>query len=214
MAVNLLRRVARAVVPRPVRLYLRRFWLEPKPFWDRVRLAGLPTHVPPSPAFKHRVIKEHAHGLDTFVETGTFRGDTIEAVRTLFRDVWSIELSPDLAAAARKRFAASPNVQIVEGDSGTALPELLPRLDGPVLFWLDGHWCGGDTAMGETETPILAELQTVLARPETDVILIDDARLLGRGDYPSVATVEGLVRNALPPRTMEIVHDIVRIKHR
>jgi hypothetical protein len=206
------RRVAKALLPRPVRHYVRLIWRpEPRPFWDWVRLAGLPSPVPPTPGFKHRVIAEYAHGFDTFVETGTFRGDTIEAVRSTFRAVWSIELSHNLAAAARRRFAASPNVQIVEGDSGAILPGLLAHLDGPVLFWLDGHWCGGETAKGEIETPLLAELRAVLARHDADVILIDDARLLGRGDYPSVQTVAVLVRAALPARTIAITHDIARI---
>jgi hypothetical protein len=210
-----MRHIGRSLVPQPVRHYSRRFWpSEPRPFWDRVRLAGLPSPVPPTPGLKHRIVAEYANGFDTFVETGTFRGDTIEAVRSLFRTVWSIELSLDLASAARERFAAYPNVRIVAGDSGAVLPGLLPRLDGPVLFWLDGHWCGGETAKGETETPLLAELRAVLARREPDVILVDDARLLGRRDYPSVGTVAALVTQALPPRTMKIVHDIARITPR
>jgi hypothetical protein len=199
-------------IPRPLRRALRRFWpTTARPFWDHVRMRGLPSPVPPTPAFKHREIARYAPGINAFVETGTYRGDTVEAMRSRFRDVWSIELSHDLATAAARRFAGAPNVRILEGDSATILPTILPELLEPSLFWLDGHWCGGETAHGETETPLLAELIAVLARPQPDVILVDDARLLGTRGYPSVEAIVSMVEGALPPRALSIVHDIARI---
>jgi hypothetical protein len=163
-----MRRLGKVLLPRQVRHYLRRLWpSQPRPFWDRIRLMHLPSPVPPTPAFKHRIIRDYATGLESFVETGTYRGDTVEAVRSMFRSVWSVELSHDLAAAASERFAAAPNVQIVEGDSGEALPGILRDLRGPTLFWLDGHWCGGDTARGDTETPLLAVTPTIGRSPSS-----------------------------------------------
>lgn len=200
------------LVPRPLRRLGRRLWpSKPRPFWDRLRLLGLPSPVSPTPAFKHRVIESYSSGIDNFVETGTYRGDTVEAMRQQFRAVWSIELAHDLAVDAQRRFVAWPHVTILEGDSATVLPEILPGIANPCLFWLDGHWCGGETAHAETETPLLAELQMVLARTETDVILIDDARLLGTRGYPALETIVRLVGHAVPRRTLQISHDIARI---
>lgn len=169
----------------------------------------MPTPVPPTAAWKHRVIASYGSGLETFVETGTFRGDTVEAMRGRFPSVVSIELAPALAKAARQRFANVPNVRIVEGDSGTVLPTILPSKR--TLFWLDGHWCGGDTALGAAETPLLAELTAVLGRRQRDVILVDDARLLGRRGYPSLDTIRGLVEHAVPRRHLTVADDILRI---
>jgi hypothetical protein len=200
------------LVPRPLRRLVRRLWpSKPRPLWDRLRLLGLPTPVSPTPAFKHRVIKGYSSGIDAFVETGTYRGDTVEAMRRQFRAVWSIELAHDLAVDAQRRFVAWPHVTILEGDSAAVLPELVGGITYPCLFWLDGHWCGGETARAETETPLRAELQTVLARTEPDVILIDDARLLGTRGYPTVETVARLAGQAVPRRTLQISHDIARI---
>ena len=41
------------------------------------------------------------------------------------------------------------------------VPELVRQLDGPALFWLDGHYSGGDTAKGELDTPVSAELESI-----------------------------------------------------
>ena len=172
---------------------------------------GLPSPVPPTPSFKHRVIASYAPGFDAFVETGTYQGDTIEAVRSWFRSIWSIELSHVLAARAQQRFAGSSNVRILEGDSAVVLPTILPELGEPCVFWLDGHWCGGETAHGDSETPLLVELTAVLARSYRDIILVDDARLLGTRGYPSSEMIADLVDRARPARALTIRHDIARI---
>ena len=41
----------------------------------------------------------------TFVETGTYRGDMVEAVKKEFDKIYSIEIGQELAVSAQKRFA-------------------------------------------------------------------------------------------------------------
>jgi hypothetical protein len=57
---------------------------------------------------------------------------------------------------------------------------LLKRIDGPATFWLDGHYsCVAMAGKGETNTPLLAELESIRQHPvKTHTILIDDIRLL------------------------------------
>jgi hypothetical protein len=169
--------------------------------------------MPPTEPFKRRVIARYAGGFPTFVETGTYQGDTVDAVRSMCAAVWSIELSPVLAERARERFAADPTVRILEGDSGVILPaKVLPNLDGPALFWLDGHWTeGADTARGPVDTPLVAELQAILRRRERDVILVDDVRMFGTGHYPSLDKVAEMVRSATPARELQVADDIARV---
>ncbi len=146
-----------------------------------------------------------------FIETGTFRGDTTEVVMRHVDKLWTIELSPRLASLARVKFAAAPHVEVVEGDSGVLLPEILEGLWEPALFWLDGHWSDGDTARGELDTPLRAELDAILSHRVADhVVLIDDARLFGNGDYPSIAEVEASTRASRPDWDFEVRHDIIR----
>lgn len=115
-----------------------------------------------------------------FVETGTHEGDTVAVALPLFKQIFSIELSPHYYGRAAARFASNTTVSIKQGDSNIVLPEILPALNDPVMFWLDGHWSSGNTARGPVDCPILQELDSIIKylRPAC-VIAIDDVRLFG-----------------------------------
>ena len=126
------------------------------------------TQKPPAPLeVKAQIIREYAsrHGLRIFIETGTFFGDMLAALRDDFDQLITIELDAGLAARATGRFASDSKITIIQGDSARALPAVLATLDQPALFWLDGHFSGGVTAKGDAETPIIAELQHLFAAP-------------------------------------------------
>jgi hypothetical protein len=171
--------------------------------------------VPPPHLVKQLAVKGHAarHGTRVFVETGTLHGDMVEAVRRDFGRVYSIELSEPLHRAAERRFRGAPNVRIVAGDSGRVLPQLLAEIREPCLFWLDGHYSGGDTAKGDVESPILAEIDAIFAHPVPGhVILIDDARcFVGTEGYPTLAELEKHVRERHPDYAFAVEDDIIRI---
>ncbi len=177
------------------------------------QLAGRP--APPPHCIKQRVLRQYAakYNLKTFVETGTYFGDMVEALCDTFDEIYSIELSSQLHAAARARFDASPNVVLFNGDSANLLPDVLDRLRGPTLFWLDGHYSGDITACGEKQTPILDELRHILSRPEAGhVVIIDDARCFGVDPaYPTIAEVEALVREFRPAGGVVCEDDSIRI---
>lgn len=173
------------------------------------------TPQPEKHAVKQAVILELAEqfGARTFVETGTFRGDMIAAMAAYFDKLYSIELNAEFCHAAQRRFADDENVEILHGDSGQKLAEILPRLKGPTLFWLDGHFSGGDTARGREDTPVIAELDHILSAPDLGhVILIDDARLFGRDPaYPSVEAVADMVSKRREDVKIDVRHDAIRI---
>ena len=125
----------------------------------------------------------------SFIETGTFYGQTTSFASYLFDWVVSIELSPFLAAANMKDFKSSRNVRILEGDSRTALLEAINNTPSPIIFWLDGHYSGGATAGVDAPCPIMEELNAInqLAPSATFCLLIDDRRLFtGSGGYPTI----------------------------
>lgn len=175
--------------------------------WYRRR----PVASPPSPAIKHRIVRDYGrrHHLETFVETGTYLGDMAAAASRWFTDIYTIELDPSYAEHARQRFASLSNVHVYEGDSGVLLPEILSSLVDPVLFWLDAHHLWGTSTRGETDTPIAKELRVVLSRSSSDVVLVDDARYFGTGDYPSLDEVAEMARAA--GRSIDVDLDIIRI---
>jgi hypothetical protein len=168
----------------------------------------------PPPQIKRALIRRTAqeHRARVLVETGTFRGDTPAALRGDFDDIVTIELSSRLADRARRRFRDDPHIRVFEGDSGRVLPEVLAGLDGPALFWLDGHWSGGITARGERDTPVVAEVRTALEHRPDHVLLIDDARLFhDRPGYPTLDELTELVRQHAPGATVDVEHDVIRV---
>lgn len=146
-----------------------------------------------------------------FVETGTFLGDTTYQFASRGIQTISIEVAPVLADGARRRFARYPNVRILQGDSGEMLVDVVPKLTGPALFWLDGHFSGGPTGMGALETPVVAEVATIIqhAKPGS-VVYVDDARCFGTlPDYPPLDEfLASLSKRGTSTPTVE--HDSIR----
>jgi hypothetical protein len=164
---------------------------------------------------KQRIVKAYAirYGLETFVETGTYLGDMIWAVRRTFREIHSVELDPSLYSRAVMRFRRYRHVHLHQGDSAQVLAEIVARLPGPTLFWLDGHYSGGITAKGDLQTPVKRELQHVFGnRRHQHVALIDDARdFTGSGDYPSIVELKALLQEIDPRLVVFSADDIIRI---
>lgn len=154
-------------------------------------------------------------GLKIFVETGTFKGDTVEAMRPHFERIYSVELAEKFYQEAVKRFQGVDKVKLLQGDSGERMPEIVAELDAPTLFWLDGHYSGGDTAKGELAAPVWAELKAIFAgMKEPFVILIDDARCftrVGGHAYPAVTDIEAWVAEQDRNLTVEVDMDCIRI---
>jgi len=178
-------------------------------------LEGRPT--PPPHVAKHIALRDCAlrFHLQIFVETGTHRGDTLEAMRPYFDTLYSIELSAELFAKARRRFRRCHSVRLIHGDSGKVLRSLLTCVNRATLFWLDSHYVEIDesSARGEVDTPIREELSCILDAPDLGhVIVIDDARLFGVDpSYPPLDEVTNLVRSRLPTARISVVDDMIRV---
>ena len=174
--------------------------------------------VPPPNIVKQHCVREFAriYQCNNFVETGTYKGKMIESVQSVFTRIYSIELDAALYDNARKKFSRCSHIQILHGDSGELIKEVLGHLSGRTLFWLDAHYSGGVTAMGEKETPIEKELRTIFRmRAPDDVILIDDARLfVGDNDYPTISALKDLVNTSRPDATIDVEDDIIQIRPR
>jgi Tfp pilus assembly protein PilF/glycosyltransferase involved in cell wall biosynthesis len=171
--------------------------------------------APPPDVLKHQVVRDYAarFGLQTLIETGTYKGDLIHAVARQFKEIHSIELGRALYDEACQRLAAFDHIHLHHGDSTTVLPEILKTLRSPILFWLDGHYSHCITARGSKDTPIVEELEAIYRdNPTSHVILIDDARdFTGAGDYPSLNELKRLVDRWSPGTYFEVSDDIIRL---
>lgn len=157
--------------------------------------------------------KAREYGLDVMVETGTFKGEMLERQLPNFRRLISIELNEELYQAARRRFEARPQVQLLQGDSGVKLADAVKDLSEPALFWLDAHYSFGITAGRDKEAPIFKELSCLTGRRQgRDVILIDDARLFGFDfGYPSLRKIRKFIALHWPDYQMSVESDIICI---
>lgn len=178
--------------------------------WEKIGRSSPPPHV-----VKETLIKDYARAFNTriLVETGTYMGEMVYAMRKSFSRILSFELDQALYEQARRRFAADEHIEIIHGDSGQLLADYLKYINEPCLFWLDGHYSGGLTARGTLNTPIKSELDHVFAHPVAGhVILIDDARCFtGRNDYPTLDELQRYIRERTQGWQFSVKDDVVRI---
>lgn len=170
--------------------------------------------IPPPNIVKQAAVAEYAQrfGTRTLIETGTYYGSMLLAMRNRFDNLYSIELDDYLHARAGRFLGRYRNIHLLKGDSASRLPEVLADLKEPALFWLDAHYSGPGTAKGTLETPIAREMDLVLQHPVPGhVILIDDAHDFGvLPDYPTIEALGEFVRQRKPDWVYEVRDDIIR----
>ena len=165
------------------------------------------------PSVKQAMVARLGRDTTNLVETGTYRGDMIDAQRDNFDTIVTIELDDDLFAAAEKKYEAYSHISVLHGDSGQLMAKATELCDGPTTFWLDGHYSGGVTAGRKSDPPIVHELSIIAARDSSaDVILIDDARLFGwRRGYPRIARIRAAANDFWPGHQFSVESDIICI---
>lgn len=145
-------------------------------------------------------------GATTFIETGTYMGDTIWSLRETCNKLISIEVQPQLAEIARSRFRNIPHVEIITGDSAVELNRVVTEIEGSCLFWLDGHYSAGMTGRGAKNCPIYEELAAIEKGCDFPFsIMIDDARCFETDPaYPTVAELKSAVELNFPSHDFNI----------
>jgi len=177
--------------------------------WEKTGRPAPPPHI-----VKQMTIKEYSQKFNTsiLVETGTYLGEMVDAQLANFSRIISIELSKEFYKRAKQKFRNNAHVELLQGDSGKKLGEVVPSLREPALFWLDGHYSGGKTARGEKDCPVPEELNIILKSNLPHVILIDDARLFdGTRDYPDITRVKEIIQAGNHDYTLETKDDIIRL---
>lgn len=119
----------------------------------------------------------------TFIETGTCTGETTLFVAPYFKNIHTIEIAANHYRTAKVNFENASYSHITQylGDSIDVLPKLLEGINEPAVFWLDGHWMGGDSGQGKKDCPLLEEIAAIdqIYQPDEAILLIDDHRLFG-----------------------------------
>jgi len=165
---------------------------------------------------KQQIVLEHAKAFRTnvLVETGTYLGDMVYAMRNKFKDIYSIELSPELHRRASEAFKKYPHIHLLAGNSATVLDIVLAHIEEPCLFWLDGHCSGGITATADDWCPIRGEMEAIRRhRVKNHVILVDDANCFdGNHGYPTLFELHDIVLSSFVGYQMQMFDNVIRIR--
>lgn len=142
-----------------------------------------------------------AGDLRVFVETGSGRGDFSAVAGDIFDTVITMEADTALYEAAHERLSGHKGHLPLTGDTREMLPNLMPRLAAPGVFWLASHL----GLEGDAETPLLAELSAVTGAtlghvvciPGADILLSDRHRPAGWPTPAALLTLlgQGAARN-------------------
>jgi len=133
---------------------------------------------------------ENMTNYPVFIETGTLNGETLEALMSSFRELYSVDIDPNALARAKKRLPRANNIHLILGDSVEMLPKLLRTKarkmdsyigDTPTIYFLDAHYSGNASPTGKIQVPIYEELRTIMTICSSScIVIIDYFRLFGK----------------------------------
>ena len=127
------------------------------------------------------------YDLGTFVETGCWKGDGIQAALDMgFSTVYSCDCNEDWVNHCHVRFSGDNRVVVELVKSVDFLKKLFQdELRGvDALFWLDAHfpnYCSGGNKFddeGDLRFPLVEELRLIKSNTSKSVIYCDDMRVL------------------------------------
>jgi len=160
---------------------------------------------------------KEAYGINNFIETGTYQGNTAYWASQVFEQVITIEYSEDIYNQVTQKYGYIKNINFLYGHTKNILLEIVSKLENSSLFWLDAHWSGGLT-YGETdECPLLAEIEIINRSDCEHFIFIDDARLFlsppplphSAQQWPDISAVLTLLNSSKKSRHILVIDDVI-----
>lgn len=131
-------------------------------------------------------LKDTYKNYNIFIETGTFKGETIFKIENLFEQLYTIEIKKELYDNVKKiyDYTKRNKINFLLGDSAILLKDILNRLkvNDKIILFLDAHWSSGVTGKSSKDVPLIEEIKIInnMAKNQT-IIIIDDYRLFGKG---------------------------------
>lgn len=111
------------------------------------------------------------YNVESFIETGTFAGETALWAAEHFKHVYTFEAAQEL----HEKFTAKElpqNLQAVYGDSSSLIGNYI---NNHAVYYLDAHYSSGNTF---NSYPLLDEVRAINQKKFDDFIIIDDARFV------------------------------------
>jgi Ribosomal RNA adenine dimethylase len=118
-------------------------------------------------------------GSSTILEVGTYKGVTARRLSYLFDRVITIEIDEALYKQAKARCSGRNNIEFHLGDGSDLIRGIVQKENSLVIF-LDGHFSGGETGLGDEPEPVLKELDLIADELDRiQAVVVDDFRLFG-----------------------------------
>ena len=115
----------------------------------------------------------------SFIETGTYCGETIFSLEAHFDKLYTIEFSEKYYNITKNNYNGN-KINFMLGDSSVLFETLLPTISDKCIFFLDGHWSGGDTGRSTKDCPLVEEVTQINNLFQNEgIIIIDDFRCFG-----------------------------------
>jgi hypothetical protein len=126
-------------------------------------------------------LKNKIENLDTFIETGTYYGNTAKWASKYFKKVITIEASKENFHLAQKNLSNINNIELIFGNSVEIFSDnnFWNKINNEnAFFWLDAHWSSEGAHFGKNEEcPLMKEIELIKSRKGENYISIDDARM-------------------------------------
>ena len=125
-------------------------------------------------------LQENYKKYTNFIETGTFRGETIFQMEPYFSKLYTIEVNELLYKNVLKKYKGN-KINFYLGDSQNILDEIVRNIKNKSIFFLDSHYGGGSHGRGKKDCPLYEELTSIILNHKDEaIIIIDDVRLFGK----------------------------------
>ena len=154
-----------------------------------------------------RQLKDNYTKYPTFIETGTLDGGTTFAMEPHFNKLYTIEYSEFYHKRTKETYTGN-KIDFILGDSSVVLETLLPTIQTNAIFFLDGHWSGGNTGKSAKDCPLNEEITHIMKLfTHAAILVIDDYRLFGlrlSEDWTDIN--KDTLLSILGPRVKKVYH--------
>lgn len=153
---------------------------------------------------------------ECFIETGTYYGETTKWASNHFDKVYTIENSETIFKEVQPILSDFKNIESLFGHSKDVLTNIIGEINTNTIYWLDAHWCSGESYGKNDQCPLIEELEIINQQNAENSILIDDARLFLSppplpNDFKQYPNIDEIIRvlNKNNNRFVAVFEDVI-----
>lgn len=146
------------------------------------------------------------------IEMATFSGQTTTHLKTIFKEVHSIEMRKTFYEQAKKKFNQEKNIFLYQGSPLEHLPAILKKLPKENLILFNTQY--NTSTIISPKNLILKELDLIKKAGSLPILIFDDMRLFYAQKnknpnllYPSIEEIIGVISQMDSPYQIALIYD-------